>query len=271
VTGSGHIEFPAGTTNQVIRVGLRDDNIDELEEAFLISISRPVNGLISQAEASGVILDDDGPELIVSTEPGTVEGNTGVQQLAVNFTLTRPSVQEISANVATFDGTARAESDYDPILDSITFQPGQTNITVAIEINSDIKGEPDEFFWIEISELQNATIAQQKIKATILNDDGLPGELDSFFFDSLPPILFADQDQVVTILARDGFRNRTTAFSGEATLRAQEAVDALTIGTGESIWEYPVGSFNPSRLQAIYYTNELGGAFSIDSLVWCNS
>src|SRR6185369_12973198 len=114
--------------------------------------------------------------------------------------------------------------------------------------------------------LVNASIATNQIKATILNDDGLPEQLYSFFVDPLPPLVFSGQNQFVSILARDGYHNRASAFSGTARLQADETIDDLEVGTGTASWEYPVGSFNPSRLQTIYLSNELSGAMSIDSL-----
>lgn len=266
VAATGRIVFPPGTTNQSIRVVLLDDKIDEQDETFSIVLSQPVNGLIAQGEATGTILDDDGPDLVFEREIRVAEGNAGVGEVVINFTLSLPSVQEVSFDLATADGTAQVDSDYAPYNDTVVFPAGETNATVRIGIFGDLRLEPDEFFTIGISNLVNATAATDQLKVVIVNDDGLPGELDTFLFDPLPPLIFAGEDQFVTILARDGFHNRAENFSGSAVLRAEEAVDALTVGSGNVAWDYPLGSFSPARMQSIFYTNELGSAFYIDSL-----
>ncbi len=263
---SGHLVFPPGTTNQVVRIALIDDDKDEADEDFSVIISNAENATIAKGEATCTIEDDDGPELFVTAEP-VLEGDSGTRKLHVIFSLGAKSVQSVSFNVATVDDTARAEdNDYTPFEGPLTFAAGETNKAIDIDIIGDLKTEGDEFFWLEVSGLKNASTKAQRTKAVILNDDGRAGELNSFLFDLLPATIFSGQGQYLSILARDGYHNRATGFSGTATLSAEQALDDVNIGTNTTVWEYPIGSYEPSRLQTIYLTNELKSAFTIDAL-----
>ena len=81
----GTLIFPAGTTEQTIRVPIIDDNVVEDEETFTVILSNS-NATIGDGEVTGVIADDDLPVVLVTTNQTVVEeGET------VTFTLTRIS------------------------------------------------------------------------------------------------------------------------------------------------------------------------------------
>ena len=80
---TGTVIFPARTTQQTIRVPIIDDDLDEAEEAFKVVLHNS-NAKIEDGEATGVIADDDLPEVSIAADlAAVVEGNT------VAFTLTR--------------------------------------------------------------------------------------------------------------------------------------------------------------------------------------
>ena len=64
----GTLTFPAGTTEQTIRVRLIDDKLVEEEESFTIRL-RQANATIGQGRATAVIIDNDAPETEQATEP----------------------------------------------------------------------------------------------------------------------------------------------------------------------------------------------------------
>ena len=88
---TGTVTFPARTTQQTIRVPIIDDDLDEAEEAFKVVLHNS-NAEIEEGEATGVIADNDLPEVsIVADLPTVVEGAT------IAFTLTR--IGELSATL----------------------------------------------------------------------------------------------------------------------------------------------------------------------------
>ena len=64
VAGIGTLTFAPGATSAEIAVGLLDDLVHEETEIFHITLSDPANATLAVSKASGLIQDDDGPELV---------------------------------------------------------------------------------------------------------------------------------------------------------------------------------------------------------------
>ena len=80
---TGTLTFSAETTVQTIRVPITDDDLDEATETFTIALSNTSNATVEDGEATGVIIDNDLPVVIVTAGSAVEEGGT------VAFTLTR--------------------------------------------------------------------------------------------------------------------------------------------------------------------------------------
>jgi hypothetical protein len=73
---------------------------------------------------------------------------------------------------ATADGSATiANNDYEAASGDLTFSPGETQKTVSILVNGEIRVELDESFTVNLSAPVNATIGPAQGVATIQNDD----------------------------------------------------------------------------------------------------
>jgi len=261
----GTLVFPPGTVRQTLAVPIFPDDRDELDEELTVTLENPVNGSIAAAHASTFILDDDGPQIIANSS-SQIEGDSGQTQLRFAVTLREPSVQEVSVDFATEDGTAAAGEDFLEAQGTLIFEPGQTSAEVLVSILSDIVIESDESFTLRLTDPINGETGTDPAGA-IVNDDGLPGELHSFKFERLPSAVFSESDQLVGILARDGYNNRATRYSGTALLSAEQPVGPVTIGLEEDLWDYPLGGFEDlCKLQTIYRSSEIGQAFEITSL-----
>jgi YD repeat-containing protein len=57
---SGAVSFKAGVTSQTVSVSVVGDKVDEDNEAFLVSLSSPVNVELGRGLAQGTIVDNDG-------------------------------------------------------------------------------------------------------------------------------------------------------------------------------------------------------------------
>jgi hypothetical protein len=82
------------------------------------------------------------------------------------------SCQPLTVNYASADGTATAGSDYQASAGTLTFAPGVTSQTIALNAFGDRTAEPDETFFVNLSNAQAAAITVAQATATILNDDG---------------------------------------------------------------------------------------------------
>lgn len=116
-----------------------------------------------------------GTQTISISDPTVNEGNSGPGFAVFNVTLSSASSQTISVNYATANGTATASSDYVPAVGTLTFNPGQTSVPLAIQVIGDTVLEPNENFFVNLSNPVNATIGDSQGVGTIVNDDTVAG------------------------------------------------------------------------------------------------
>ena len=63
---AGSVNFIPGQAIQMLTVQIAGDLIQEVDDEFMVTLSAPVNGIIVGATATGTILDDDGPPILLS-------------------------------------------------------------------------------------------------------------------------------------------------------------------------------------------------------------
>jgi chitinase len=103
-----------------------------------------------------------------------MEGTGGTSKAIFTFTLSTPSTKRVTVAYATANGTALAGSDYTAKSGTVTFNPGETQKTVAVKVTPDSVVEPDETFTLQLTNPRNATLARTQATATLMNDDGTP-------------------------------------------------------------------------------------------------
>jgi hypothetical protein len=105
------------------------------------------------------------------------EGDAGTTQFAFTVSLDAPApAQGVTFNIATQDGTATdANNDYEPnSATGATIPEGQSEYQFNVTVNGDTADEPNETFFVNITNPTNATIADGQGTGTILNDDSPP-------------------------------------------------------------------------------------------------
>jgi hypothetical protein len=102
------------------------------------------------------------------------EGNSGNTQFRFTVTLSAASSRAVHVDYATANGTATAGSDYNAASGKLTFPTGQTSQTFVVNVRGDTTPEPNETFFVNLTNPDNATIAKAQGTATIQNDDASP-------------------------------------------------------------------------------------------------
>ena len=101
------------------------------------------------------------------------EGNSGTTQATFVVALSGPSTQSVSFSFATANGTATAGSDYTATSGGpVTFAPGEVEKPVVVLVNGDTVDETQETFFLDISNVQNATVSSSRGNGFINDDDG---------------------------------------------------------------------------------------------------
>jgi len=100
------------------------------------------------------------------------EGNSGTVQATFVVALSGPSSQSVSFSYATANGTAIAGSDYVAASGASSFAPGEVEKPVVVLVNGDTVDEAQETFFLDISNVQNATVSSSRGNGFINDDDG---------------------------------------------------------------------------------------------------
>jgi uncharacterized repeat protein (TIGR01451 family) len=256
-----------------------------------IVITPPVVGVtltnvatVTRAEADGY----PGNNTATSTTPVTMpaiaiadasclEGNVGITNMIFQVTLAVPSAQTITVNYVTADGTAMAGQDYVATNGTVTFPPGTTNQSIAVGVIGNTLVEPNKTFYVELSNPVNGTVRRGQAMGTIINDDGLPGQVDHFSWSPITSPQLVGQPFGATITALDYSNNVATNFNGTVLLEAtggqpngfqvnfENGLQGFTIdntfGSGNGLWHVSTGRGSDaghSPTHSLYYGQNEG-------------
>ncbi len=163
--------FAEGQTEKTFTLTVKDDSVDEVEETFFINLSNATNATISDGQAQGTIFDNDGPTVSIN-DVSITEGTGGSRNATFTLTLSAPSPQDVIVRIATANGTATFNLDYQPVSARfVFFVAGTTTMTTNIVVFADAEIEPNENFFVNLSQPQGCTIADGQGVGNILDDD----------------------------------------------------------------------------------------------------
>ena len=175
VLNSGILSFAPGETSKTVKVLVLGDTKYEADQIFKVNLSSADKAVLGTATAMATIKNDDTMPVISIANVTKKEGNSGTKPLTFNVSLSNASEDQVTVDYAVIDGTA-ASVDYASLSNTVvTFAPGQTTQTIAVDVKGDTDIEVNETFQINLSNpSSNATIATNGDKAvgTIINDDG---------------------------------------------------------------------------------------------------
>lgn len=173
--GTGEVTFAPGAVVADVEVPVTDDAAVEGDESFTLTLSEPVGATLGDADAVGVILDDDDtvvrPVLGVTDTSVAEDAGPAVFEVRLSEAATTP----VSVAWATGDGTAVAPGDYAGGAGRVEFAPGQVSARVSVAVVDDGAVEPDETFTLTLSAPDGATIGDGTAVGTVVDDDTVAG------------------------------------------------------------------------------------------------
>lgn len=172
---SGTLTFLRNELTKTVTVPITTDLLDEADETFAFTLTTIDNGTFQGGDpnAVGTIVDDDPTPSLSISDAAVTEGNTDTVTTTVTVTLSAPSGRNVAVDFATADGTATFSpgADYHSQSGRLVFAPGETTKTITLTVVSDTVNEPDEAFFVNLTNPVNATIADPRATITIANDD----------------------------------------------------------------------------------------------------
>jgi hypothetical protein len=170
VPKSGTFVIPDGqTSSPPIILEIVGDRRVEPDETFQLVVTFS-SGAQSPPPYTITIVNDDAPSISVG-DVRVNEGNSATTPMNFVVTLNPAAAVPVQATYQTDPGTATAGVDYQSAQGALTFAPGETQKTVAVQVNGDTLFEPDETLTLTVTPVGGAKFTAT---GTIVNDDSLP-------------------------------------------------------------------------------------------------
>ncbi|HYH05475.1 MAG TPA: Calx-beta domain-containing protein [Thermoanaerobaculia bacterium] len=175
---NGTLTFAPGDVSETITVQVTGDLTDEVNETLTVTLSNPsAQSTIADGTATGTITDDDGQPTITIDDVTLAEGNAGTTAFTFTVTLSNLSASPVSVDYGTAPGTATAGVDYDTTSGTLIINPGSLTGQITVNAIGEVAFEPNESFFVNLTNPTNATIADAQGLGTITNDDGPVADL----------------------------------------------------------------------------------------------
>jgi Ca2+-binding RTX toxin-like protein len=113
------------------------------------------------------------PMLSMDPTQQSVNEGTGAEptEVTINLSLSSASDQPVSVHVSTAEGTAKPQSDYIPLDQTITFEPGETDQLITVSIAADSVKEGSEQFTVKLDKPQGLEIEGNGVATIGIIDD----------------------------------------------------------------------------------------------------
>ncbi len=156
------------TTNADLRVGGGCTDTDRNNFDFAASAAAPRNTSTTLSPCGG----SSAPTISINNV-SVLEGNSGTTTATFTVSLSAAGTGDVTFDIATADGTATvANNDYVArSLPGQTITAGNTTYTFAVTINGDTTVEPNETFFVNVTNVMGVTPTSVQGTGTIVNDE----------------------------------------------------------------------------------------------------
>ncbi|MCP4597186.1 Calx-beta domain-containing protein [Neptuniibacter sp.] len=224
---SGTLTFAADETEQQIEIPIINDDENEGDESFQLNLTNVTNGVINDAGATVTIADDE--HSIDITDVSVNEGDG-----SVTLTITRTgTANSTTVEYSTADNDAEAGSDYVATDGTLTFEQGETEKTLDIDIIDDNTQEENETFFFNLANAITAHIEENQVEVTIRDDEAVISVVDATVDESAGTVSITVTREGSTgiVSTVEYFTEDVTASSGDDYT---EASGTLTFAEGET-------------------------------------
>ena len=167
----GTLTFAPGEAKKTVSVVTLDDKLREPVETLALILHwpkgyAPEGAKLVDPRAVGTIIDDDPPAL-------SVAGFSNEEGRTVTFLVTsrQKSLDTMTVDYQTRDGTAVSGQDYQAAQGTLTFAPGEWYKKVRVTTLDDVLHESAETFALALSSPTNAGLNVATADGTILDND----------------------------------------------------------------------------------------------------
>lgn len=172
ITGTGQVVFKPGQLQATIKIPLINDDKPEEVKTLGVGLQRSTNGSLSFPRTVNInIIDDDNTSQIgfLSTN---IQVSENQKSIAITIIRRGDNSSVSTVDFKTLDGTAIADLDYKEKIGTITFNPGETQHTILIDIIDDLLNEPTKKFTLSLlNPSESVEVFNSQVEISILDDD----------------------------------------------------------------------------------------------------
>ena len=217
---SGTLVFAPGVTNLSVSAPVYGDDLSEGNETFALDLTNAVNAPLIRATATATIINDDPLPMISAADVSVQEGDSGLVPVTFTLGLSGLSGPSVQVRCFTSDGTAYAGRDYITTNAVVVFPAGATTMPFTVLVRANTIPERDKVFWLNLTNVYNATLATVQARGILLNDDGAPALFDRYVWTPVDSPQLYGRPFAASVAAVDGEGVVVTNYSGAASLRA---------------------------------------------------
>ncbi|CAH2030771.1 Calx-beta domain-containing protein [Trichlorobacter ammonificans] len=176
---SGTLSFAANEASKEISFTVSGDTVVEQNEEFTVTISNArltdnTPQLIQDANATGIIRNDDQSFSVSAANATVAEGSAGTTQIAYTVTRSGDLSGSATINYAVTGGAGVTAADIQGgVLPSgtLTFAANETSKTVTFDLIADTLAEGDETFTLTLTDPSAGIIGTATANTVVTNDD----------------------------------------------------------------------------------------------------
>jgi hypothetical protein len=196
VSGSlpaGTLVFGPGESEQTLRLAVAGDDLLERNERFQVTLANPSAGVIGDAAAIGMIVNEDAfvsRHSIGPVERSLAEGNGGLTEFT--FSVMRNGNIDVATtvdfSVSPGGSTPADAADFGGSLPTgtVAFAVGEVEKTITISVAGDVDEEADEGFTVSLNHPSSGVVLGSGVTSTIVNDDAPSPSLSTWRIGSNP-------------------------------------------------------------------------------------
>ena len=174
VSTSGTLTFDPGQTTKTINISLIDNDLLEIDETFLVTLSQlQTSAAVTLSDPLATITIEDDEQASISVQDIIVNEAAGKAILTV--VLNQLVDTTFTVDFTTLDQSASSTGDYLSQSGTLTFAPGVTHQTIEIDLVDNTTVELPELFEVHLSNLQtgvwNVILSDDRATVTIQDDD----------------------------------------------------------------------------------------------------
>lgn len=167
-----------GASSFDFAINVNGDTADEGTETFFVNVSNVSGATVLDGQGLGTIQNDDAPPALSINDVTQAETNS-LTTFTFTVQLSAPAKPGgVNFTIDTADGItnpALAGSDYGAIVKGNgSIAQGNSSTTVSVTVNGDTVFEPNETFFVNLTNINGATATDSQGVGTITNDDAQP-------------------------------------------------------------------------------------------------